>query len=570
MEVLNGIAASSGIGIGPAFIVPAIQARTIPQYVVDSSDTDNEWLRLQTALSFVSKKIKTKLKDASSKQAEILQTYIVMLEDAEFLKNVQSTLNSTSMNIEYVLNMKVSETIDVLRAVNDEYLAERAADVSDVFGQVIDQMLGYEPFDYDSIPENVVVVAESISPADAVVLMHRNIRGLVVTEGGASSHLAILARNARLPAVFGISYLSQKIVSGVDVVVNGSDGTVTIQPDKATLAKFRALAQAEKKDISKLEKIKTQPAFSADGVKFQLFANIGLPEEAQAALEEGADGIGLFRTEFLFMGSIQSAKKAGSSGVHSVTEEAQFNAYSKVLQIMGDRPVTIRTLDTGGDKLIKDAGIPVATEQNPLLGSRAIRLTLAHTNLFKRQLRALFRAGVNGNLRIMLPLVTHVSQIQQTLKIIEEVKEDLSQNDIPFKQDIPLGIMVETAATAVAADVFAKHSAFFSVGTNDLTQYTLGIDRENVAVASLYEERNIAVLRLIKNTVLCGAKAGIPVAVCGEMAGDVQNACLLAGLGVRNFSMAPVRIGAVKAALSSKTISEFEKMAEEVLGATEI
>ena len=299
----------------------------------------------------------------------------------------------------------------------------------------------------------------------------------------------------------------------------------------------------------------------ADGVEFGIYANIGLPEEAKKALDEGADGIGLFRTEFLFMGAVQSAKNAGSSSIHSVTEEAQFVAYRQVLEIMGKKPVTIRTLDTGGDKLIKEAGIPMPVEQNPLLGSRAIRLTLAHKNLFKRQLRALFRASVYGNLRIMLPLITHLSQVQEALQLIKEVKYELSAEKISFKKDVPIGIMVETAAAGIVADLFAKQVDFFSVGTNDLTQYTLGIDRENTAVASLYDEHNIAVLRLIKHTVESAKTQGIPLTVCGEMAGNPEDALLLAGMGVRSFSMSVARFPSVKAALASHTIEELEEKA---------
>ena len=561
MEVYKGLAISDGIGLGQVFVVPETPIRHIPQRQIEPADMKKEWQRLEDALKTVHSRIKSKLKGAKSSQEEILQTYIVMLEDVEFIKQVKTMFSSTKMNVEFVLNEKVTEMANMLRAANDDYLSERAADISDIFGQVIDEILGYEPFDFQQVPEDVIVVAESISAADAVILLRRNMKALVVTEGGISSHLAILSRNAQVPAVFGIPGVTQKFSTGNTAIVNGTEGIVVVAPDEMSLKEFKLLEKAETERKAKLDKMRKKPAISVDGVEFGIYANIGLPEEAKKALDEGADGIGLFRTEFLFMGAVQSAKNAGSSSIHSVTEEAQFVAYRQVLEIMGKKPVTIRTLDTGGDKLIKEAGIPMPVEQNPLLGSRAIRLTLAHKNLFKRQLRALFRASVYGNLRIMLPLITHLSQVQEALQLIKEVKYELSVEKISFKKDVPIGIMVETAAAGIVADLFAKQVDFFSVGTNDLTQYTLGIDRENTAVASLYDEHNIAVLRLIKHTVESAKTQGIPLTVCGEMAGNPEDALLLAGMGVRSFSMSVARFPSVKAALASHTIEELEEKA---------
>lgn len=561
MEVYKGLAISDGIGLGQVFVVPETPIRHIPQRQIEPADMKKEWQRLEDALKTVHSRIKSKLKGAKSSQEEILQTYIVMLEDVEFIKQVKTMFSSTKMNVEFVLNEKVTEMANMLRAANDDYLSERAADISDIFGQVIDEILGYEPFDFQQVPEDVIVVAESISAADAVILLRRNMKALVVTEGGISSHLAILSRNAQVPAVFGIPGVTQKFSTGNTAIVNGTEGIVVVAPDEMSLKEFKLLEKAETERKAKLDKMRKKPAISVDGVEFGIYANIGLPEEAKKALDEGADGIGLFRTEFLFMGAVQSAKNAGSSSIHSVTEEAQFVAYRQVLEIMGKKPVTIRTLDTGGDKLIKEAGIPMPVEQNPLLGSRAIRLTLAHKNLFKRQLRALFRASVYGNLRIMLPLITHLSQVQEALQLIKEVKYELSAEKISFKKDVPIGIMVETAAAGIVADLFAKQVDFFSVGTNDLTQYTLGIDRENTAVASLYDEHNIAVLRLIKHTVESAKTQGIPLTVCGEMAGNPEDALLLAGMGVRSFSMSVARFPSVKAALASHTIEELEEKA---------
>ena len=561
METYKGLSASEGIGIGEVFLVPPPAPRLIPQYKIQEADVEAEWQRLEAAVEKVQQRLKEQSATADSQYAAILETYMVMLMDVEFLSQVKSLLIKSLQNIEIVLQKKASEMAEILRGAGDAYLAERAQDITDVFNQVVDELLGYKPFDYDLVPENTVVVANSVSPADAVSLFKKQLRGLVACEGGVSSHLAILARNHRLPAVLGIKSITDKLESGQQVIVDGTEGFVIVQPDEKTLKKYHKSEVAKQKEEKILSKLKNKLASTKDGVAFTLLANIGSPEEAQRALDEGAEGIGLFRTEFLFMGAVQDARKTGSSGMQSVSEAAQLEAYQQVLETMGNRPVVIRTLDAGGDKLIKEAGFDSEPEQNPLLGRRAIRLTLANKPLFKRQLRALYRAGVYGNLRIMIPMVTHLSQIKETLEIIREAKEELKQEGLAFNPDVPVGIMVETAAAAVSADIFARYSDFFSIGTNDLTQYVLGIDRENPSVAELYDDKNVAVLRLIKNIVGSADKAGISVSVCGEMAGTPDSALLLAGMGVRTLSMSPVRIGAVKKALASHSITELEEMA---------
>ncbi len=567
MEVFSGISASTGIGIGHAFVVTQTASKTIPHYSIEKEELDFEWNRLEKALDAVRVRINEKLAIADIQQSEILQTYLVMLDDAEFIKQIHTQFYETCQNIEFVVNAKATEMADMLRAVDDEYLAERATDITDVFSQVTDELLGYAQFDFESVPDNKIIVAESVSPADAVILFRKKIKGLVITEGGVSSHLAILSRNSGIPAVFGIENLSKKIFDGDMVVVNGSTGSVYVNPESSILQEFQQREQIELEEFQKLEQLRNKPAQTKDGRPLFIYANIGTPDDAQRALQEGADGIGLFRTEFLFMDSAKNAAKLGTSGTYSITEEVQFQAYRSVLEAMNEKPVTIRTLDSGGDKLIKNTDIPVLEEQNPLLGQRAIRLTLAYKSLFKRQLRALYRASIYGNLRIMIPLVTHLAQIKETMDLISEVKEELLEEGIPFNKDIPIGIMVETASAAVMADKFSKNVDFFSIGTNDLTQYVLGIDRENPAVAPLYDEKNIAVLRLIKYTVECAEKTGIPVTVCGEMAGNPETALILVGLGVTGLSMAPVRIGAVKAALANHTYAELKNLVESIMTA---
>ena len=556
MEVLKGISASSGIAIGKSFVIDVSTERIIPKFSIQKENQECEWQRLEKAINVVHNRIEKKVELVEDQHKKILQTYLIMLEDIEFLKQVKSVFFKELLNVEYILNQNIQELVFMLSSAGDSYLAERASDISDIFGKVIDELLGIEPFDFNFVPDNVVVIAENVSPADAVILFKKKICALILTEGGSSSHLAILARTEGIPAVFGIQNAVRRITNDSTIIVNGSEGVLILEPSKEILKKYTDILLLEEKKKNDLEKFYCKKAETKDGVPISIFANIGLPEEAEKAIEVGADGIGLFRTEFLFMGAISAARQIESSGVHSITEDAQFEAYKKVLEIMKDKPVTIRTLDAGGDKLIKEAGIPIIEEQNPLLGSRAIRLTLANPDLFKRQLRALFRSSIYGNLKIMIPLVTHLSQIEETLSLINDVKQELREEEIPFRDDVPVGIMIETAAAAVAADIFSKHVDFFSIGTNDLTQYTLGIDRENASVSNLYDEKNISVLRLIQFTVEAAKKANIDVSVCGEMAGDPESALLLIAMGVRNLSMASVRIPAIKEAISRFSIKE--------------
>ena len=321
-----------------------------------------------------------------------------------------------------------------------------------------------------------------------------------------------------------------------------------------------------KKYAEALKKFKDQPATTEDGTLFKIYANIGTPEEAAVALEHGADGIGLFRTEFLFMNALQEFKRETGAFSNSLSEEAQFEAYKKVLQIMGDKPVTIRTLDAGGDKLIDSGDMPLFEEKNPLMGLRAIRLSLYYSpQIFRAQLRALYRASVYGNLRILLPLITDVSQVETALGIARGVQLSLKEDNIPFNPDVPIGIMIETAAAAVCSDCLAPHSKFFSLGTNDLTQYTLCVDRENTTVAPLYNEFNLAVLRLIKTTITNAEEHNVPVSVCGEMAGNKESVIILAGMGIRNLSMAPKKIPVIKEMLSRFSISELKNLSNRSL-----
>ena len=373
-----------------------------------------------------------------------------------------------------------------------------------------------------------------------------------------------------VPAVVGLEDIQNQVKTGEQIIVDGNRGEIILNPDESSLAEYRIKIEDDRKYREQLLQFRTKPALTKDGTEFKLYANIGTTEEARIALEEGADGIGLFRTEFLFMDAIQNHTSESSGPFsNSVSEEAQFEAYKQVLQIMGDKPVTIRTLDVGGDKLLNFKEIPSSHEKNPLMGLRAIRLSMYYPQLFRTQLRALYRASIYGNLKILIPLITDVSQVETVRGIAEGVRISMKEEKIPFKE-VPIGIMVETAAAAICSDCLAKKSDFFSLGTNDLTQYTLCVDRENPTVAPLYNEFNLAVVRLIRATVENANKNNIPVSVCGEMAGRKETAMILAGFGLRNLSMTPKQIPVIKETLSRFTIKELENISMETISYNQV
>lgn len=567
MNVVLGLSASTGIGIGKAFVLPEIKEKVIPKEKITSDQLAEGWDRFTQACNSVQTLIDKQLQNLpkDNLQKIIFETYQLMLADPVFIQEVKDYYEQELFNIEHILSIKVDQYAERLRNSGNDYLAERSKDIEDVFGKVLDILLDYHPFNIEEVPDGAVIVAKAMRTSDTVILSKRKIAGFALTEGGVSSHVAILAKSYGIPAVVGLEDIQNQVKTGEQIIVDGNRGEIISTPDESTIVEYRIKIEADKKYREQLLQFKDKPAKTKDGTEFKLYANIGTPEEAQIALDEGADGIGLFRTEFLFMDTIQhqSTETTGPFS-NSVSEEAQFEAYKKVLQTMGDRPVTIRTLDVGGDKLINFKEIPAIEEKNPLMGLRAIRLSMFYPQIFRTQLRALYRASVYGNLRIMIPLITDVSQVETVRGIAEGVRISMKEDHIPFKE-VPIGIMVETAAAAICSDCLAKRSDFFSLGTNDLTQYTLCVDRENPAVAPLYNEFNLAVVRLIQNTLKNAQNNNIPLSVCGEMAGRKESAIILAGFGIRNLSMTPKQIPVIKETLSRFTIQELENISMETI-----
>ena len=561
MEVFLGIPAADGTGIGTAFVIPDPVKRAIPQHHINIDQINKGWSRFEAAVQTVTLGLSEHL-DSLSKtserdraQREVFETYILMLEDPVFKQEVRDFYENQLFNIEYTVQFKAEEYAAKLRQAGNYYLSERAQDITDVFGRVLDEMLDIHPFDINTVPDGSVILATSLSSADTIILSKRKIAGLALSEGGVSSHVVILARNYGIPTVVGLEDISKKVRNGETVIIDGKSAEILVSPDRNTIEEYKGKIREEYQRKLSLRSFLNKPAETKDGTRFKLYANIGTPEEAEVALAEGADGIGLFRTEFLYMAQSGASLNAAA---RSFSEHTQFEAYKSVLQMMGDKPVTIRTLDAGGDKLINSVDLPNIEEKNPLMGLRAVRLSLEYPNILKTQLRALYRASVYGNLEIMFPLITSVDQVKECLEIVNAVKQELKAENIPFQEDTPVGIMIETAAAALISDCLSKVSDFFSLGTNDLTQYTLGIDRENPHVSGLYNEFSLAVLRLIEMTVRSAKENNVPLAVCGEMAGRQDSVMVLAGMGIRNLSMSPKLISSTKELLSRFTIAELE------------
>lgn len=569
MEVFLGVSAADGAGIGSAFLIPDQIKRAIPQTKISKEDIEEGWERFTSAKTAVAEDITEKLSKlpagkSTAIQREIFEAYILMLSDPVFLKEVRTEYETTLFNIEYTLNFKSEEYAARLRNAGNDYLAERAQDITDIFGRVLDEMLGIHTFDINEVPDGSVIIATSLSPTETIILSKRKIAGLALTEGGISSHVVILARNYGIPTVVGLhgTSLRKKVQNGQMVIVDAECAELLADPDEETIAQYRKTIEIRRKEQEFLTEYLDKPALTKDGERFTLYANIGSPEEAETALKAGADGIGLFRTEFLYMAKADTSHHAAA---RSFNEDEQFEAYKHVLTVMKDKPVTIRTLDAGGDKLINSVDIPSFNEKNPLMGMRAIRLSLAYPQVLKTQLRALYRASVYGKLRIMLPLITSAEQVEHSLVIVDEVKKELAAENIPFDDKVPVGIMIETAAAALTSDCLAKTSDFFSLGTNDLTQYTLGVDRENSNVSGLYDEFNLAVLRLIAITITNAKKYGINLSVCGEMAGRHDSILVLGGLGIRSLSMSPNLISRTKHLLSQFTVAELQAISSKRL-----
>jgi len=529
---LKGIPGSPGIGIGTAQVLK--KDFDIPRFAVEDSKEELErfYKALDQSKQQVSRLYDRAAKNGNKDVADIMQAHLMMLDDPEFLEKIKEAIENEKLNAEFAIWSVGQQYIQFFEQMTDEYLKARAADLKDITERIIRNLTG-TLLDLSQLPENTVLVARDLAPSDTAQIDREHVVGLVTDEGGPTSHVAIMARSFQIPAVVGTKNATGEVKSGDVLVVDGNEGVVEVNPAEDLLRSYELKRQQWKKEQSDLGELVTLPSVTKDGTQIKLEANIGRPEEVETALKFGAEGVGLFRTEFLFM---------DRSTLPS--EEEQFEAYKKALEGMRGKVVTIRTLDIGGDKDLPYLGLE--RENNPFLGWRAIRYCLDRTDVLKTQLRAILRASAYGNAAIMFPMISSVEEVVRAKQVLEEAKAELREEGQPFDEKIRVGIMVEIPSAAVAADLLAPEVDFFSIGTNDLTQYTLAVDRDNEKVREYYKPLHPAVLRLIKRVIDVGNAFGKEVAMCGELAGDDRATEILIGLGLQVFSMTPSSIPRVK------------------------
>jgi phosphotransferase system enzyme I (PtsI) len=541
---LHGIPVSRGIAIGRAHLL-APAALDVKHYLVAEEHVEAEVLRLQTAIAAVHRELQTLWnelpKDAPTELGAFIDVHALILSDPMISEAPLDIIRGRHYNAEWALVTQIEELSAQFDEIEDAYLRERKADIQQVAERVLKVLMGSEPLALpqagnpvdDEFMAQMVVIAHDISPADMLKFRDRSFIGFVTDVGGQNSHTAIVARSLDIPAAVGVSQASMLIEQDDWVIIDGDAGVVIVSPSALVLEQYRERQLAAQRARKKLSKLKKTPAVTKDGTTITLLANIELPDDCGPALEAGANGVGLFRSEFLFMGR----------AANMPSEDEQFEQYRRAVTAMKGRPVTIRTLDIGADKPLDPTE---HTALNPALGLRAIRYCLSEPQLFLMQLRAILRASSYGKVRILIPMLAHAFEIDQSLAMIEQAKAQLREANIKYDASVEVGAMIEIPAAALALPMFVRKMNFLSIGTNDLIQYTLAIDRVDYEVAHLYNPLHPAILQLISMTIAAGHKAGIDVAVCGEMAGDVKLTRLLLGMGLRDFSMHPAQLLSVK------------------------
>ncbi len=549
----TGIGASAGIGIGSVVIVkePSLEYSN-----TSVSDVVLEKERFNSALDKCIAKTQVMAEDMKTrvgeKEAEILEGHVLLLMDPEMSGQINANIENEKMCAEAAVEQVCDMYAQMFASIDDEMFQQRATDVCDIKTRLLKILLGVEDLDLASVPKGTVLVAEDLTPSMTAGINPANVAGVLTEIGGKTSHSAILARALEIPAVLSIEGIVSKVENGQTVVLDGTTGEVFVSPDEACLEEYKAKREAYLEEKAALQAFVGKESATADGHVVELCANIGKPEDALKVIECDGEGIGLFRTEFLFMDRSQVP-----------TEEEQFTAYKKVAESLEGKPVIIRTLDIGGDKEIPYLGL--AKEENPFLGFRAVRLCLQREDLYRPQLKALLRASAYGEIKIMVPMISCVDELRAVKAMLEELKAELDEQNIPYNKDIQVGIMVETPAASLMADVFAKEADFFSIGTNDLTGYTMAVDRGNPDVAYLYSTYNPAVLRSIERVIKAGKAEGTMVGMCGEAAADPLLTPLLLSFGLDEFSVSATSILATRKTISQWTMEEAHAVAQKAM-----
>lgn len=549
----KGIGASPGVALGKALVVEH------SELVIEKKSIDNveaEIAKLEDAVA-VSKEELVKVKEKASEElgaeeAEIFEAHLLVLEDPELIGSAIDKIKTESVNAEYALNEIKEMFVSMFESMDNEYMKERAADIKDVTNRILRHILGIKVVDLSALSEEVVLIAHDLTPSDTATMNKKMVLGFLTDIGGRTSHTAIMSRTLEIAAIVGLNDITSKVKDGDFVVFNGDTGEVIVNPDEETINKYTELKAKYEDERKALQLLKGKPSVTLDGKHVELAGNIGTPNDIEGLIKNDAEGVGLYRTEFLYMDRDSFP-----------TEEIQYEAYKAVLEGMDGKPIVIRTLDIGGDKEL--SYLSMEPEMNPFLGYRAIRLCLDRKDIFKTQLRALYRASVHGRLRIMFPMISSLEELLQAKEVVKEVLAELDSEGVAYAKDVEIGMMIEVPSAAVISDVLAKHVDFFSIGTNDLIQYTCAVDRMNQKISYLYNQFNPAVLRLIKTVIDNAHKEGKWAGMCGESAGDQKMIPILLGMGLDEFSMSPISILPARKLITSVKESDMKKLADDVL-----
>jgi len=560
--VLHGAPVSSGITVGHAHLVSTARLE-VAHYEVPPDEIEAELKRFDAAMQRAQDDLyalKSHIPpDAPAEFEAFLNLHRMILNDSALSVAPRELIRKYRSNAEWALVQQMERLVERFEEIDDPYLRERGADVEQAVERVLKLLTGAQPLTEPALSEEskLIVVAHDLSPADMIIFKKHRFGGFVTDVGGVTSHTAIVARSLGIPAIVGLHHAHRTISEGELLIVDGERGLLVVNPDPIVLAQYRARQAKLKAERQRLKKLKKTPTATLDGTPIELYANIELPQDTAQVLDAGAAGVGLFRSEFMFLNRRDLP-----------SEDEQFEAYRQVAQALEGKPVVLRTLDVGADKAMNGSG-EAHNIPNPAMGLRAIRFCLSEPQMFLTQLRAILRASHYGKVRILLPMLAHAHEIDQTLVLLAQAREQLDDRGQPYDRDIEIGGMIEIPAAALSLPIFMKKLHFLSIGTNDLIQYTLAIDRTDDAVAHLYDPLHPAVLTLVANTIQTATRGGVPVAVCGEMAGDLQLTRLLLGLGLRNFSMHPSQLLAIKDRILNTNLAEVQALAQRVLRTTD-
>ena len=555
-ELIKGIAASPGIAIGKAFLYKETKLEIVEKSSLTKEEEIERLLKGREIAKAQLEEIKENtLKKLGKDKADIFEGHVTLLEDEELMSEIDSKITSEKYTAEFALNEAIDEYATMLGNLEDAYFKERAGDLRDIGKRWLYGVMNTKAVDLSKLEPETIIVARELNPSDTAQINLENVLAFVTEIGGKTAHSSIMARSLELPAVVGVGAILEKLEDNQIIIVDAVKGEVLVDPNEETIKEYQAKRENFLKEKEELKKLKDKEAISKDGIKVDVWGNIGSPNDVKGILSNGGFGIGLYRTEFLFMEKDSFP-----------TEDEQFEAYKVVAEAMNGYPVTIRTMDIGGDKSLPYMELP--QEENPFLGWRAIRVCLDRQEILRTQFKALLRASKYGQIKIMLPMIMDIEEVRKAKKIFEECKAELREKGIEFDEKIMLGIMVETPAVAFRAKSFAKECDFFSIGTNDLTQYTLAVDRGNEMIANLYDTYNPAVLPAIKMLIDGAHAGGIKISMCGEFAGDENAVALLFGMGLDAFSMSGISIPRVKRVMSKLNKKDCEALVEKILDFT--